>query len=147
MTTFDQIGLVLRLLREKQGRAQAEVARAVGLPNSTLSRYESQALVPSLANLGKVLAALDVDLGELGAALDAANGRLPREEEPQPVTFAGPKNGWAPQERAVAELVVGAMRGLRPEGRQAFTDALDALQRLSRVMRPASGPEDGEEDS
>ena len=116
MTTFDQIGLVLRLLREKQGRAQAGVARAAGLPSSALSRYESQALVPTLANLGKVLVALDVDLGELGAALDVANGWLPRAEERPLVTPVGPENRRAPQERAAAELVVGAMRGLRPEG-------------------------------
>lgn len=48
MTMFDQLGPVLRLLREEQGRAQQAVASAADLPKATLSKYESGALVPSI---------------------------------------------------------------------------------------------------
>lgn len=132
MATFDRIGFVLRLLREKQGRAQTDVARASGLSVSALSKYESQTHVPTLANLDKVLRALGVDLAQLGAALDAANGRPPRDEAAGAARIAPAGDDWTPEERAAAETVVGSLRALPPERRRAFTDVLTALQCLSR---------------
>lgn len=137
---FDQIGPVLRLLRERQGRAQAEVARAAGLANSALSRYESQALVPSLANLGKILVALDVDLAHLGAALDAADGRPPGEQHAAPLTPTGTGNSTAAEGPSLVQLLGSAMSDLSPESRQALADGLDAFERLSHSLRRGSGP-------
>lgn len=141
MTMFDRLGPVLRLLREDLGRAQKQVASAADLPRATLSKYEAGALVPSLANLGRILAALGVDLADLGAALDAANGRPPREREAEYAAEARREEGVAPEALVVADLLLSGARDLPPEAREAFTDVLAALHRLSQVLAPGAGAE------
>ena len=135
---FDRLGPVLRLLREGQGRAQKEVASAADLPKATLSKYESEALVPSVASLGRILAALGVDLAQLGEALDAANGRLPPEPEPRPAAEADPEKQVPPEALVITDLLLGGARDLSPEARQAFTEVQAALYRLSQALRTKS---------
>jgi transcriptional regulator with XRE-family HTH domain len=132
--TFDRIGSVLRLLRESRSLFQGELARKVGLPSSTISKYEIGIQAPSLASLGRILAALDVSASELGEALDRANGKaLPQE----PVDEAPAALQIVPTEAlVVADLLLGGARNLTPQARRAFTEILAGLYQLSRAIRP-----------
>jgi transcriptional regulator with XRE-family HTH domain len=72
---FDNVGKALRLLREKQGRSQKELAQIAGITSAMLSNYETGEKKPSLDSLGKVLDALGLYLGKLDDALDVVNDR------------------------------------------------------------------------
>ena len=52
-------------LREKRGLSQAALARLAGIPRSTIAHVESGAGNPSLANLSRLSAALQVSVEEL----------------------------------------------------------------------------------
>jgi len=63
----------VRLLRERHGRSQQQMARLAGVPRATWANLESGEANPTLAVLLKVAAALQVRLEELlGPARDAA---------------------------------------------------------------------------
>jgi transcriptional regulator with XRE-family HTH domain len=55
-------GPLLKAARWQAGLSQRQLARAVGVPSSTLSRYETGAMLPSLRMLDRVLAACGKDL-------------------------------------------------------------------------------------
>lgn len=65
----------LRILRERQGFSQADLAAALGVAASTVSSWERGARVPSLPVLAGFAEALDLGLGDLDEALDLVNGR------------------------------------------------------------------------
>ena len=144
---FDRVGAVLRLVREKQGRAQAQVARAAGLPASMLSKYEAGVQVPTLANLSKVLDALGLSAADFGAALDAASGHAPRPPAAGHEPAAGARDP-PPQEVAiVAEILLGAAAAEHSaEARRAFAEVLAALHRLARAVKPGSAAESDDEE-
>ena len=143
---FDSLGGVLRLLREKQGQSQAGLARAAGLPASSLCKYEAGVAVPTMGNLGKLLDALGLSAAEFGAALDSANGHGRRAPASGPGLVAGANAPLSPEVNVVTELLLGsAAPDLTPEARRAFAEVVDALRRFSRTVKPAAGSEpDGE---
>lgn len=75
MARFEQIGQVIRDLRTERGWTQAELAERAELTGALLSSYETGRKKPSLPNLGRVLDALGVDLGQLDVHLDRVNER------------------------------------------------------------------------
>jgi len=63
--TRDSRGLaanLLRLARAKTGVTQAQMAALAGVPRSTVERIEAGTREPSLPTLGKLLAAVDLDM-------------------------------------------------------------------------------------
>jgi transcriptional regulator with XRE-family HTH domain len=55
---FDALGATLRVLRERAGCSQAELARRARIGKSQLSKYENGKELPRLESLAKVVAAL-----------------------------------------------------------------------------------------
>lgn len=78
MARFDRLGPVLKLLREKAGLTQKELAARADVLPTMLSKYEKGRAVPEVETLGKLLDVLDLYLGTLDDALDLVNDRPPR---------------------------------------------------------------------
>ncbi|GAB3038600.1 cupin domain-containing protein [Bowmanella dokdonensis] len=57
-----KVGERIQKLRKQRGLSQRELAKAVNLPNSTLSMIERDAVSPSISNLHKILNGLDMPL-------------------------------------------------------------------------------------
>jgi transcriptional regulator with XRE-family HTH domain len=72
---FDGLGRALRWLREKRGKKQYEVADEAGITKAMLSAYETEKQRPTLDSLEKILAALEIDLGDLFDTLQVVNER------------------------------------------------------------------------
>jgi transcriptional regulator with XRE-family HTH domain len=139
---FDSLGGVLRLLREKQGRGQAAVARAAGLPASSLCKYEAGVAVPTVGNLGKLLDALGLSAADFGAAIDDASGYRRSGQAGDPEAPAATNPPLPPEVDVVAEILLGATGPeLSPAARRAFGEALEALRRFSRALKPGAAPE------
>jgi transcriptional regulator with XRE-family HTH domain len=60
-----QLGLILRIVREKLDKKQGDIAGAAGISISMLSQIERGAVSPSIDTLIAVCAALNLDTGEL----------------------------------------------------------------------------------
>ncbi len=65
------LGTAVRRLRERRGITQEDLAHDAGVTTGTLSKLERGQSDPAFSTVVKVAAALDVSLGELGAAVDA----------------------------------------------------------------------------
>ncbi len=63
----DEIGARLRALRAQRGLSQRALARAVGLPNSTISLIESGRTNPTIGALKRILDGLPIGLAEFFA--------------------------------------------------------------------------------
>ena len=55
-------GNILRVARAKKGLTPAQLAIRAGVPRSTVERIEAGTRQPSLVTMGKLLAAVDLDL-------------------------------------------------------------------------------------
>jgi len=55
-------GNILRVARAKTGVTQAQLAALAGVPRSTVERIEAGTRQPSLVTLGRLLAAVDLEL-------------------------------------------------------------------------------------
>jgi transcriptional regulator with XRE-family HTH domain len=53
-------GNLLRIARSRAGMSQRQLAKAAGVPQSTIARIESGARQPSLPVLARILAAVDL---------------------------------------------------------------------------------------
>lgn len=62
-----QLGLRLKLLRERSGLSQRGLAKATGVPNSTISLIESGKMNPSVGALRRILDGLAISLSEFFA--------------------------------------------------------------------------------
>lgn len=84
MISFDEMARNLAAqttdLRKKRGLTQAALARLAGIPRSTLTNLESGMGNPSLANLARVAAALQVSFEELLAASRSQTKLICKEE-------------------------------------------------------------------
>lgn len=61
MGMFDRLGETFVVLRLLRGLSQAELASRAGIRPNQISRYETGQVLPQLEQLGRLLAALDVD--------------------------------------------------------------------------------------
>jgi len=68
-----KLGAALKRLREDHGLSQEHVAWHANLSVSTLAKIEHAQTAPHWDSVMRILAALDVTLAELAAALDAAS--------------------------------------------------------------------------
>ena len=57
-----ELGRSVRVLRERRGWSQTQLARASGMTQSAVARFEAGGTVPTLAVLGRLASALDVSL-------------------------------------------------------------------------------------
>lgn len=62
--TDSEIGPRLRFVREQAGLSQRELAKRVGVPNSSISLMESGKTNPSVGSLKRVLDGIPIDLSE-----------------------------------------------------------------------------------
>ncbi len=69
-------GSLLRMIRQRAGLTQSEVARRAGTSQPTLARYEAGELVPRLDTLSRLVAAAEHTL-VLSAQPDVRRGALP----------------------------------------------------------------------
>jgi transcriptional regulator with XRE-family HTH domain len=58
--------VAIRKLRERAGLSQSDVAKLVGVQTATVSRWENDHDVPTLANRRRLARLFKVTLGELG---------------------------------------------------------------------------------
>ncbi len=104
----EHLGAALAVLRSILGWDQAEVARAGGIPPSSVSDYERGKVIPSPRTLAKVLSGMGLPPGALETALGCvrtvralAKGAPPPTAEPTTAGSARPP-GF---ERALTTLV------------------------------------------
>jgi len=120
-TRLANLDKALRLLRERHGFSQGELAAALGISFSTVSSWERGTRVPSLPTLGAIADRLDVDLGDLDRALDIVNGRppaMPRGEEARPIEL-----------RQMARQLAGGGGVLASADEEAILGLLEAIER------------------
>jgi transcriptional regulator with XRE-family HTH domain len=58
-------GVILALLRTGRGWSQAELARASGVPASSISQYETGKKLPELKSLMRMLSAMEYGFSDL----------------------------------------------------------------------------------
>jgi transcriptional regulator with XRE-family HTH domain len=68
------LGRVLAAWREQSGRTQEDVAYNAGVTTGTLARIELAQTSPEWMTVRQIVKALEMSLGELGDAIDAAEG-------------------------------------------------------------------------
>ena len=67
-----ELGRAVRELREQRGRSQSQLAKASGMTQSAVARFEAGGTVPTLPVLERLAAALDVSLTVSFTARSAA---------------------------------------------------------------------------
>jgi transcriptional regulator with XRE-family HTH domain len=112
-----EIGSRLRELRKQRRLTQTDLARQIGMQQSDLSRMENGEYRVSLDSLFKILAVLDVEIGDF---FDAEARR--QEAKPQPL---------AHEDMQTLHL----LRQLSLEGRREVLEFLEFKVRKSRAAR------------
>jgi len=103
---FEQLGPALRLLRERAGLSQTQVARLAGMGKSQLSMYENGKDLPKLDSLARILEVLEVRPLWFFYIVDLLGQPKTRESFPaEALLQAGPNPFFAPRQEA-------AFRGL-----------------------------------
>src|SRR5947209_2223528 len=94
-----ELGRFIRRLREERGMSQAALGRAIGVPNTTVMRFESGTVAaPDPDKLARMAEALDVDVEELMVHHPTVAKGLPGFQ-----TYLRAKTGMS--EPAIAEAV------------------------------------------
>lgn len=140
------LGAALRRLRVHRDLKQFETAEAAGITKAMLSAYETGKRRPSLKTLGRLLDALDADLGDLHRALVTerhgealfGRGRKPADDAypgaPDPtLEIAEPPNVYQ---------VLGTHRRLPAAEEVALSEMLSGFHNLLRYLhRNRPGPQ------
>jgi len=71
VTADERVGPRLRLLRERRGISQRELARRAGVTNASVSQIEQDRVSPSVASLHKLASALGLSLAAFFSAANA----------------------------------------------------------------------------
>lgn len=77
---LDNVGAILRRLRERRNMPQTALAAKAGFDHSSVSRWESGASSPSIERFNRLLKAMDVSFTEL-------MGEIAKEQGLEPPTF------------------------------------------------------------
>ena len=103
-------GLSLSLLRVGRGWSQADLARASGLPPSSISQYEGGKKLPELASLMRMLSAMDYGFSDLDRArMFLFENRLRQDSaEARPTADAGLCGASDPLAQRIASLTAEA---------------------------------------
>ncbi|MEM7481230.1 MAG: helix-turn-helix transcriptional regulator [Acidobacteriota bacterium] len=129
MTRFENIGKALRLIREKNGKSQKELALAAGITSAMLSNYETGEKKPSLDSLGKIIDALDLYLGKFDDALDVVNDRPMRNQR-----FGYVSGRGFTREEIDVKAFLGIEEALPAELEEGFADMIHGFRQISRYM-------------
>lgn len=70
---------ILRAIRRRTGKSQADVALAIGVDATTIGRYETGARSPTISALARLLDVLEATDAERLAVLEAARSVEPGE--------------------------------------------------------------------
>jgi transcriptional regulator with XRE-family HTH domain len=87
-----EVGERLRLARMARGLKMHEVAKAVGCSVSLISKYESEAAMPSLSTLHKIVGILGTNISALFDPPDSASGIVSRARERKTMKIEGRPN-------------------------------------------------------
>jgi len=139
------LGAALRRLRVHRDLKQYQTAAAAGITKAMLSAYETGKRRPSLKTLGRLLEALDADLGDLHRALvaerhgDALFGRGRRGADdaypPGP-----PEAGLEVAEPPDVYRVLGTRRRLPAAEEVALAEMLSGFHNLLRYLHRHGPP-------
>ena len=122
---FQGLGKALTRLRKQAGfRMQREASTALSIDGGQLSRWENEVTLPSLENLGKLLAGYGATVVDLGEALGAVATAQAWEDGPTDEELL----------RSLFEAIQ------RVEGRQAETES--RVNRIERGLAAATRPPD-----
>lgn len=113
MTAFEHLAGALRLLRDRRGLTQQQLAQAIESPVKQISAYETGRQRPRIETLDRILAAVGadaMDLAETMSALESGALRLPptgpggriRSRQPVPIVAAEPPTELSPELRELA---------------------------------------------
>lgn len=125
------LGRVVGALRERRGMSQAQLAAAVGLTQSTLSRIERGQAQPDAFTFRKLAGAFEVSAGELSDWIDQAYARSAEAAKGAIGGRRAQKNWWQ------AAVAVAGFAGLG--GLVAFAVAA-ALDDLAKTKPPDRKP-------
>lgn len=119
----------LRLLRERRGLSQSEVANALDVAPAVVSGWETGSRQPSVDRLLQLAGLYGLDLGDLSRALEIATGG------PTPPSPA--RDGPPPAPGQLARLLLGPTPGELPvdEEERALTELLEGVYRLAEQRR------------
>lgn len=134
MSPFDGLGSALRWLRYKRDLSQHDVASRSGLHKAQISKYERGRDSPSVKNLGKLLDALGVRLGDLETALEEVRLRdsavhsktVGQRAVGRAVTFIPPEGLEAEEQEKLADAARSFGEFLALVGRQAAQSRYDS---------------------
>ncbi len=113
MPAFEQLAGALRLLRDRRGLTQHQLARAIESPVKQISAYETGRQRPRVETLERILAATGtdaMDLAETMAALERGEVQAPH--------VRGVPRGRSRTLPAAAAPAAGAAEALSPELRE-----------------------------
>ena len=145
------LGARIRDSRRRSGLTQEALAGLVGVRRSVISKYETGAIEPSLAQLRRIAAALGVSPGYLqgsesqdAAALRAAmeRGDYPGAEQLMglPAGALRPLPQYAPPDPGLSALAA-AYSALNEAGRQQALERVRELAQLPQYQKAALGGE------
>ncbi len=122
-----KIGRLLRIIRERTGRNQSEIAGYAGISTSMLSQIERGIVSPSIDTLIDVCQALGVEPGELFNRLSvrkavqihkSGNRLRTRQNGIHYEQVAASNNPGYPAELILLRLAPGSQAGVRSEGHE-----------------------------
>jgi transcriptional regulator with XRE-family HTH domain len=138
------LGGALRRLRVHRDLKQYQTAAAAGITKAMLSAYETGKRRPSLKTLGRLLEALDADLGDLHRALvtehhgDALFGRRRAADDAYPP--AAPEPALEVAEPPDVYRVLGTRNRLPAAEEVALAEMLSGFHNLLRYLHRHGPP-------
>jgi transcriptional regulator with XRE-family HTH domain len=132
MSRFENVGKALRLIRERQGLSQKDLAAKAGITSAMLSNYETGEKKPSIDSLGKVVEALGLYMGKLDDALDMVNDRpLKRDRLGYAIEAA---SGLPGAEGLDVRGFLGAEVQLPPDLEKGFVEMIAGFRHIARYL-------------
>lgn len=129
MSTFEDLGVVLHVLRVIRGLSQGELARLSGVRNSSISNYERGKSVPKLDTLEKLAQGLELPVSAMEEAQEFI--RRMRSRASRGGASTPGRSSWRPDGEEAAGFRDAA--ALRTELDELCGDVGRVASRLTRV--------------